>query len=69
MHENTEELSISSSGNVDVDLSLGQTFNLNVTSAVEQFTLLNPPNESSAFTIKITQDSTSYSVGIDTFEE
>ena len=67
MHENTEELSISS-GNVDVDLSLGQSFNLNVTSAVEQFTLLNPPNESTAFTIKITQDSTSYSVGINTFE-
>ena len=67
MHENTEELSISS-GNVDVDLSLGQSFNLNVTSAVEQFTLLNPPNDSTAFTIKITQDSTSYSVGINTFE-
>jgi len=67
MHENTEELSISS-GNVDVDLSLGQSFNLNVTSAVEQFTVLNPPDESTAFTIKITQDSTSFSVGINTFE-
>ena len=65
--ENVEQLSISA-GNVDVDLSLGQSFNLNVTSAVAGFTILNPPNEATAFTIKITQDSTSYSVGINTFE-
>ena len=36
--------------------------------AVNQFTILNPPSGSTAFTIKITQDSTGYSVGIDTFK-
>ena len=65
--ENVESLTISS-GNVDVNLALGQSFNLNVTSAVEKFTVLNPPNDATAFTIKITQDSTSYSVGINTFD-
>jgi len=66
--EYVEELDISS-GNVDVDLSVAQTFTLTVDEAVTQFTLLNPPSGSTAFTIKITQDSTGYSVGIDTFKD
>jgi hypothetical protein len=65
--ENVETLTISSN-NVNVDLSKAQTFELTVTSAVNQFTILNPPAGSTAFTIKITQDSTGYSVGIDTFK-
>jgi len=66
LHENVEELDISS-GNVNVDLSKGQSFNLNVDEAVTGFTVLNPPAEATAFTIKITQGSTAFSVGIDTF--
>ena len=67
MHENVQELDISS-GNVNIDLDHGQTFNLLVDEAVSQFTVLNPPDESTAFTIKITQNGTGYSVGIDTFK-
>ena len=66
LHENVEELDISS-GNVNVDLSKGQSFNLNVDEAVTGFTVINPPSEATAFTIKITQGSTAFSVGIDTF--
>ena len=33
---------------------------------IVSFKLTNPPTESTSFTIKITQDSTGYSVGIDT---
>ena len=66
--EYVEALDISS-GNVDIDLSVAQTFTLTVDEAVTQFTLLNPPSGSTAFTIKITQDSTGYSVGIDTFKD
>jgi len=65
--ENVETLTISSN-NVNVDLAKAQSFELTVTSAVNQFTVLNPPSGSTAFTIKITQDSTGYSVGIDTFK-
>jgi len=65
--ENVEELSISS-GNVNIDLAKAQTFNLNVNSAVSQFTVLNPPTGSTTFTIKIVQGSTAFSVGIDTFK-
>jgi len=65
--ENVQTLTISG-GNVDVDLSTAQSFTLTVTSAVTQFTLLNPPSGATAFTIKTLQDSTGYSVGIDTFK-
>jgi len=65
--ENVQPLTVSG-GNVDVDLSIAQSFTLTVTSAITQFTLLNPPSGSTAFTIKILQDSTGYSVGIDTFK-
>ena len=57
-----------SSGNVDVDLSKAQTFTLTVSAAVSQFTLLNIPSESTAFSILITQNAVGYSVGIDTFK-
>jgi hypothetical protein len=58
-----------SSGNVDIDLSVAQTFTLTVDEAVTSFTLLNPPSGATAFSILITQDSTGYSVGIDTFKD
>ena len=64
--ENVHSLSISA-GNVDVDLSKGQSFTLTVTSAVSQFTLLNAPDDATQFTIKIEQNTTGYSVDIDDF--
>ena len=42
---------------------------MTVDEAVDNFKLTNPPTESTSFTIKITQDSTGYSVGIDTFKD
>ncbi len=66
--ENVQTLDISS-GSVVVDLSLGQTFELTVDEAVTEFTLLNPPTGSTAFSIKLTQNSTGYGVGIDTFKD
>ena len=57
-----------SAGNVNVDLSQGQTFTLTVSAAVSQFTLLNTPSGSTAFSILITQNAVGYSVGIDTFK-
>ena len=57
----------SSSGVVTIDLSKAQTFTFTPTEAVTSFTLLNPPAGSTGFTLKITQGSTGYSVGIDTF--
>ena len=65
--ENVEDLTIAG-GNVNIDLQKAQTFNLSVTSTVSQFTVLNPPSGSTTFTLKITQGSTAYSVGIDTFK-
>jgi hypothetical protein len=61
---------VSSSFNVvTLDLSQSQTFNLTVTEAINQFTITNPPADSSSFTIKITQNATGgYAVGIDTFK-
>jgi hypothetical protein len=60
---------VSPVGNVvTIDLSRAQSFNVNITSIVNNFTIINPPNDASSFTLKITQDSTGgYSVGIDTF--
>ena len=49
------------------DSAKGQTFNLNVDAAVTGFTVINPPAEATAFTIKVVQGSTAFSVGIDTF--
>ena len=64
--ENVETLDISS-GVVIVDLAKAQTFNLTVDEAITQFNVVNPPSGATAFTIKITQSSTAYAVGIDTF--
>ena len=58
-----------SSGVVTIDLSIAQSFTLTVDEAIDNFKLTNPPTESTSFTIKITQDSTGYSVGIDTFKD
>ena len=57
-----------SAGNVTIDLQKAQTFNLNVNSVVSQFALINAPSGSTSFTLKVTQDSTGYSVGIATFK-
>ena len=57
----------SSSGVVTIDLAKAQTFTFTPSEAVTSFTLLNPPTGSTAFTIKITQGSTGYSVNIDNF--
>jgi hypothetical protein len=65
--ENVQALTISG-GNVDIDLSVAQSFTLTVTAAVTQFTLLNPPSGATAFTLKVLQNATGYSVGIDTFK-
>jgi hypothetical protein len=55
-------------GVVTIDLSVAQTFTLELTSNVTQFTILNPPTGSTAFTMKLTQDAVGgRSVGIDTF--
>jgi hypothetical protein len=57
-------------GVVTIDLSVAQTFTLNLTSNVTQFTIRNPPSGSTAFTIRITQDSIGGRtvVGFDTFK-
>ena len=53
---------------VTLDLSSAQNFVLTVTEKVDQFTITNIPSDASAFTIKITQDSTGgYEVGLNTF--
>tara|TARA_B100001109_G_scaffold79132_1_gene64776 strand:+ start:151 stop:6066 length:5916 start_codon:yes stop_codon:yes gene_type:complete len=67
-HENVEVLDISS-GVVTIDLAIAQSFKLTVDEAVTSFTLKNPPSGSTAFSVKILQDSTGYSVGIDTFKD
>jgi hypothetical protein len=64
--ENVEPLTISSNV-VTIDLTKAQTFTLDVTSSISQFVLINPPSGSTSFTMKITQNSTGYGVGIDTF--
>ena len=65
--ENVEPLTISNN-NVDIDLSKSQTFTLTVTSIVNSFSILNPPSGATAFTLKITQNSSGYSVlGISTY--
>jgi len=66
--EYVEELDISG-GNVNVDLSVAQSFTLTVDEEVTQFTLLNPPSGATAFSILITQDSTGYPVAISAFKD
>jgi len=54
---------------VTLDCSVAQTFNLTVSSNVNEFLLSNIPNNSSVITLKITQNSTGgFGVGIDTFK-
>ena len=65
--EHVEALTISSNV-VTIDLSSANTFTLDLTADVNSFELSNIPDDSTEFTIKITQDSTgSRAVGIDTF--
>jgi len=66
-HENVGIVT-SNSNAVTLDLSSAQNFVLTVTEKVDQFTITNIPSDASAFTIKITQDSTGgYEVGLNTF--
>ena len=58
-----------SGDNCDIDLSKGQSFALTVTGRINQFTLLNPPDDATTFTVKILQNHVGYSVGIDTFKD
>ena len=58
----------SSSNVVTLDLATAQTFTLTTSEAINSFTLLNIPDGSTSFTIKILQGSTAYGVGIDTFK-
>jgi hypothetical protein len=55
---------------VTIDLSTAQTFTLDLNANVTQITVVNPPSGSTAFTIKIAQDSTGGRtvVGLDTFK-
>lgn len=57
-------------GVVTIDLSAAQSFTLDLTSNVTQFTIVNPPAGSTAFTVKIAQDSSGGRtvVGLDTFK-
>jgi hypothetical protein len=57
VREAVETLSIASNV-VTVDLSRAQNFLLSATDNVNQFTITNPPSETSSFTIRITQDAT-----------
>ena len=60
----------SSSGEVTVDLSKGNTFNLSLTEDISFFQITNPPTGSTSFTIKLVQDSTGgHTVGISTFKD
>jgi hypothetical protein len=52
---------------VTIDLSKAQNFTLNVSSKINQFKIINAPPEYTTFTLKITQSSTAYGVGINTF--
>jgi hypothetical protein len=66
--EHVEALDISSNV-VTVDLSKAQSFTLSTDEDINYFTLTNIPSGSTAFTIKIAQDSTgNRAVGIDTFK-
>ena len=56
------------SGTAVIDLSLGNSFQLSVTSAVNEFRIINPVSGSTfGFTIRVSQISTGYGVGINTF--
>ena len=59
----------SSSGEVDLDLSKGQNFEITTTENITAFNLLNITSGTTrSYTIKITQDSsTPYTVDIDTY--
>ena len=56
------------SGTAIIDLSLGNSFQLNVSSAVNEFQILNPvANSAFGFTLRIVQGATAFGVGINTF--
>jgi hypothetical protein len=50
-------------------MTKGQSFTLFVDSTVSQFTLTNPPDDATSFTIKVKQDNPAYAVDIDDFRD
>ena len=59
---------VSSSNEVTIDLSDGNSFTHTTTENVDSFKIINPPtNGTFAFTLKISQGATPFSVGISTF--
>ena len=57
-----------SSGIANIDLSAGQTFDIELTEDITSFNLLNRPDGATAFTLKISQDSVgNRGVGLGTF--
>ena len=57
------------SNTAQIDLDLARTFHLDVTDTVTEFTLTDPPSGSTAFTLRLRQNSDGgHSVGIDTFK-
>jgi len=66
-YENIQPVTISS-GTAIIDLSTGNSFQLDVTSAVNEFQIINPVSGSTfGFTLKIVQSGTAFGVGINTF--
>ena len=66
-YENVQPVTISS-GTAIIDLSTGNSFQLDVTSAVNEFQIINPVSGSTfGFTLKIVQGGTAFGVGINTF--
>ena len=53
-HESVQNVS-SSSGQLTIDLSLGQTFTITLTEDVTSIVVINPPSGSTSFTLKIEQ--------------
>ena len=51
-------------------MSQANSFTVTIQEAISQFTLLNPPDDASSFTVAVSQDATGgYAVGIDTFKD
>jgi len=61
---------INASGVVTLDLLSAQTFTLSLTANVTEIKVINPPNDSTAFSLKVTQDAVGERtvVGLNTFK-
>ena len=69
-HHESVGVVTSVSGVVSLDLAQANSFTVTIQEAISQFTLLNPPDDASSFTVAVSQDATGgYAVGIDTFKD